>query len=1026
MTDSVLKSILRLFAILSNVKLLYQDTDKDTAFFSSRKIVNAFLAQVLNPEKTARYIQIFDFHCKNIYKSRKTEPLKRISLLSTKLVLVCRQINDQLDYTKKMLLLMQLLDILKDEEGAISDKLLDTVATMSEILHISADDFDKIFFFVFGSLKNKARNNSFLIIYGENPVYSFRHFLHRENLQGFILVFYHENTQSYFFRHEQFNDMLTLNGRPIEPYCIYILEKGYAIRSPKIQTVHFSDIAGNFLYRHSKSEIKLIARDIEFRFGNSSNGIHKFSFVAQSGQLIAIMGGSGVGKSTLLNILNGNMKPQSGNVFVSDVDIYAQRDKAIDFLGFVPQDDLLVEELSVFENLYYNVKLCFGNLTDEEATYKALHLLTDLNLNEIANLKVGNALNKYISGGQRKRLNIALELLREPAVLFADEPTSGLSSKDSLKVMELLKNLTYHGKIVIVNIHQPSSDIFKMFDRLLVLDKGGYPVYFGNTTDSLAYFKNVIHSVNADENECLWCGTINPEEILEIIEHESLTVEGFMSGKREVLPEKWYELFLKNQTFTENDFVSKKLPQNKNGKKPSVFRQFYLFLNRNIHCKLRDSQYILVTLFEAPLLAVILSFFTRFVPSNGIYTFAENLNVPAFIFMSVVVALFLGMMSSAEEIIHDARQRKRESFINLSNIAYFNSKVVYAFMLSAIQMGLFVAISHWILEIHGMFFQYWFVLFSVACFANMLSLNLSSGLKSVVTIYIAIPLLLIPQLLLSGTIVKYDKLHPYIRSDKYVPFIGDVMTSRWAYEALMVEQFVYNRYGDRFYQFELNESNATYCNNYWIPEVLNRLDICFQLRDDSLKIAQLTRSLKLISNELVSISKELKITPFKYDSLLIPSRFDSLAFVRASNYVRHARDISVKILNNTIEKKDDYTQRLILREFSNDEGQLVKFKNRYFNQAVADEVLGKTSSDQIAVVDNCLIRKFEPVFNFPKNNFGRAHYFAPAKKIGNWFLDTFYFNIIVIWLMVAICYVCLVTNVLKRFMDRISFEKSLF
>jgi ABC-type multidrug transport system fused ATPase/permease subunit len=647
-----------------------------------------------------------------------------------------------------------------------------------------------------------------------------------------------------------------------------------------------------------------------------------------------------------------------------------------------------------------------------------------LNLNEIANLKVGNALNKYISGGQRKRLNIALELLREPAVLFADEPTSGLSSKDSLKVMELLKNLTYQGKIVIVNIHQPSSDIFKMFDRLLVLDKGGYPVYFGNTTDSLVYFKNIIHSVNADENECLWCGTINPEQILEIIEHESLTVEGFMSGKREVTPEKWYDLFLKNLTLSEDDFASKKLPQNKNGKKPSAFSQFYLFLNRNIHCKLRDNQYLLITLLEAPLLAAILSFFTRFVPSNGVYTFSENLNVPAFIFMSVVVALFLGMMSSAEEIIHDARQRKRESFINLSDLAYYNSKVVYAFMLSAIQMGLFVAISHGILEIRGMFFQYWLVLFSVACFANMLSLNLSSGLKSVVTIYIAIPLLLIPQLLLSGTIVKFDKLHPYIKSDKYVPFIGDVMTSRWAYEALMVEQYVYNRYEDKFYQFDLNESNATYSNNYWIPELLNRLDICSQMRDDNTKRVQLANDLKLISNELTELSNELRITSFKYDSLLVPSRFDSLAFVRTSNYIRHARDISVKILNSTIEKKDDYTQRLIFKDFSNDEGKLVRFKNKHYNQAVADEVLGKSTSEQVVAIGNHLSRKFEPVFNFPKNNMGRAHYFAPAKKIGNSYLDTFYFNILVTWLMAAICYVCLVTNALKRVIDKISFGKS--
>src|ERR1035438_8621145 len=142
-----------------------------------------------------------------------------------------------------------------------------------------------------------------------------------------------------------------------------------------------------------------------------------------------------------------------------------------------------------------------------------LNLLTDLGLYETRDLKVGSPLEKTISGGQRKRLNIALELIREPAVLFVDEPTSGLSSRDSENIMDLLKELALKGKLVFVVIHQPSSEIFKMFDKLMILDVGGYPIYYGNPVDAVIYFKTIINHVNSNESECITCGNVNPELI---------------------------------------------------------------------------------------------------------------------------------------------------------------------------------------------------------------------------------------------------------------------------------------------------------------------------------------------------------------------------------------------------------------------------------------------------------------------------------------------------------------------------------
>ena len=211
-------------------------------------------------------------------------------------------------------------------------------------------------------------------------------------------------------------------------------------------------------------EVEFCGRNINFRFPNSDNGMHDLSFTLRNGELLAIMGGSGTGKTTLLSLLNGTLKPQEGSITINGHDISEPEAKAL--IGYVPQDDLLIEELTVYQNLWFTAKLCFEGMNEEQLDKRVMKTLKDLGLDAAKNLKVGSAINKFISGGQRKRLNIALELIREPAVLFLDEPTSGLSSADTEKVINLLKEQTQKGKLIIVNIHQPSSDVYKLFDRL--------------------------------------------------------------------------------------------------------------------------------------------------------------------------------------------------------------------------------------------------------------------------------------------------------------------------------------------------------------------------------------------------------------------------------------------------------------------------------------------------------------------------------------------------------------------------------
>ncbi|MCK4464080.1 MAG: ATP-binding cassette domain-containing protein, partial [Bacteroidales bacterium] len=676
------------------------------------------------------------------------------------------------------------------------------------------------------------------------------------------------STNTYILRYLG-DDDLYLDGQNIFSGRTYTFNHGSSIRSSSIKTVYYTDVVGKFSEAALESKISITAHDVVFRFTNSENGIQEFNLHEGSGKFVGIMGGSGVGKSTLLNVLNGNLKPQGGEILINGYNLNneIERSKLKGVIGFVPQDDLLIEELTVYQNLYYNAKLCLNNFSENKIKEVVNDSLIDLDLYEIKDLKVGKPLSKIISGGQRKRVNIALELIREPSVLFVDEPTSGLSSVDSEMVLNLLKEQAYKGKLVIVNIHQPSSDLYKMFDKIIILDKGGYQIYYGNPTEAIVYFKTMSNHVNPDECQCIKCGNVNPDQVLQIIEAKVVNEHGKLTRTRKVTPKEWFRLFQKNFNLKRQiELLKEKLPENYYSI-PGLFKQLKIFFIRDLLSKLTNKQYILISLLEAPLLAFIFGYFTKYI--SGIqgnpdeYVFRNNENLPAYLFMSVVVSLFLGMIISSEEIIKDRKILHRESFLNLSRLSYLNSKILIMFMLSAIQTISYVIIGNTILGIKGMTLSYWLILFTTSCFANLLGLNISSGFNSVTTIYIIIPFFLIPQLLFSGVIVKFDKLHKNLTSYEFVPVIGDLMTSRWAYEALAVEQFKNNNYQKLFFAFDQEISNSDYYASFLIPSLQNKLTES-EIYINTIKNQEQTiQNLKLLKEQIQILRAS---TPFPFEN----------------------------------------------------------------------------------------------------------------------------------------------------------------
>jgi ABC transport system ATP-binding/permease protein len=1005
MSEALLKAILRLFAVVAKEgEVTRQERDQ----------IRVFLEDHLSQSAVDAYLNLFDDYSKAI--SEKALDEKSIRQL-------CEEINAGLTQKQKIVIILELVNIIQ-ADGEISEHEEKLVKTIAECFKIPKNDLEAITTFVLGHLSEDLDHPQLLVI-DTSPASTFKHAKHliRDQINGFIAIVFVEQSDIYFIKYIGRTDIF-LNGVPVKPGKISVLGVGSLLRWDKDEPVYYGTVLNQFKKFEDHSRTSFEANNISFKFKNGKLGLRAVNLAEESGNLVALMGASGAGKSTLLHVLNTSEKPSDGQVIINGIDIHKNPEKVEGVIGFVPQDDLLIEDLTVYQNLYYAAKLCFSKKPEQEIDTLVMKVLEDLGLAEIKDLKVGSPLKKTISGGQRKRLNIGLELLREPAVLFCDEPTSGLSSRDSENIIDLLKELSLKGKLVFAVIHQPSSDIFKMFDKLLILDSGGYQIYYGNPVDAIVYFKRSINMINSDEGECHECGNVNPEQIFNIIESKVINEYGQFTNERKITAEQWNNIYKKNYRPVSVK-TSKDVPHSTLDI-PSRLKQAHLFSMRDIQAKIHNKQYMIINMLEAPVLAFILAFIVRYYNVDDKlldgYVFGKNLNLPAYLFMSVIVALFMGLTVSAEEIIRDRKILKREAFLHLSRSSYILSKISILFILSAIQTFLFTLVGCYALEIKGLFFEHWFILFTTSCFANLLGLNISSAFNSAVTIYILIPLLIIPQLILSGVVVKFDKLNPAIGNTATVPFVGDLMASRWAFEAAMVTQFKDNKFEKDFYDYDKIMANSDFQKVYLIPEVETKLQYCLNnlnSTDPAIR-ERVSKDLDVIRYE---VGQELNLVgedKFKRIDALTVSKFDSATYQELTAFLDHLKQFYMKRYNAA-----DKTKEKIIRELTDtpeEEKAFEKYREDYHNEAVTELVKNLTETHRIIEKDGKLIQKIYPIYKDPDPDHMvdfNAQFYMPAKHFLRANVDTFWFNTGVIWSMTLVLAIALYFDLLRIIIDGI-------
>ena len=593
----------------------------------------------------------------------------------------------------------------------------------------------------------------------------------------------------------------------------------------------------NFSERIIEEERNIIrtleVSEVTHRFGGADTGLEGISFPLTRGELVCVMGASGCGKSTLLRVLAGQLQPTGGNIYLNGRSLYPNLDELKKYISYIPQEDAFDEHLTIGENLQFAAAIRSPHLSRRDRVRRLEAKLVELGLGERRDAVVGAAAKKTLSGGERKRLNIGLDMIGMSDVYLFDEPTSGLSSKDSEHVIEIIRSMA-HNKIIIVTIHQPSSKLFQLFHKAILLDKGGRLVFFGTPTEMLRYFAEAEHqhAFGQDLGACPSCGTTRPEFIFDVLETPLRDLSGDiiyeensrgqLVAARRYSPEFWrdkYEAFRLIQDVKqvslrrEQAALAASEPVTKRKRTPirwhDEWTQFRALLRRSFISKLRNRANIWITTCAAPVLAVLIGTLLRY-SESGKYDFASAFHIPTYLFLGLLVVMFLSLTNSADDIIRDRPVLQRERNLDVRLPYYIFAKISSLSVFALVQCILFVLIGNYILEVRGMFWVHLALMFMTAVGSLALGLLVSSVVSDAKTAANIVPLVLIPQILMSGALIKYEDMnrnlslvysltrwfqeHPSkdrskkMDSKLQVPFVCQFIPMRWSYEEMIVAQ----------------------------------------------------------------------------------------------------------------------------------------------------------------------------------------------------------------------------------------------
>jgi len=518
--------------------------------------------------------------------------------------------------------------------------------------------------------------------------------------------------------------------------------------------------------------------------------IQDVSFTVYPGELVGVMGPSGSGKTTLLHAMLGIIPPASGKCLLNGIDMAAHFDSVRAFIGYVPQDDIIHPELTVREALTYAGRLRLqSDVGTRELESRVDRTLAMVGLSEAAGVLVGSPDKKGISGGQRKRLNIALELLSEPSLLFLDEPTSGLSSEDAVSLLQELRKLTNEGKTVILTIHQPGYRIYSTLDNVLILtgktkaDKEAGVQ--GHMPGRLAYYGPAVANFGAPESVKDDSITFFNPEVARLPLGERPEVlkdpEAPLAGMDRKPSAHWVDSYRRHSLCKE--YVTSRTPvgpsstgraKRARGQVVNPLAQWLVLTQRYALTKLRDLGATLGLLAQAPIIAALLSI---------VFGKSDPYDIP--VFLLVVVAIWFGCINSVTEIVKERAIYKRERMVFLEIVPYVMSKAGVLGLLSLVQSAILLGILKWSLDLHGAFLPMLGIMLLCSVGGLALGLLLSAVRPTLGSAMSILPIVLTVQIVLGGAMQPLPDMDVLPKDVRIPQWAASITLSRWGFEALL-------------------------------------------------------------------------------------------------------------------------------------------------------------------------------------------------------------------------------------------------
>ena len=504
------------------------------------------------------------------------------------------------------------------------------------------------------------------------------------------------------------------------------------------------------------------------------------SLTVKPTEFVGLMGPSGAGKTTLMNALNGYTEPSEGGVYLNGMSLYDHYDEFRNFLGYVPQDDIIHSNLTVGQALYFTARLRLPlDYSEDDIRQRIDKVLTQLNLQGTENVLIGSAEKKGISGGQRKRVNLAMELLTDPLVLFLDEPTSGLSSEDALIVMKVLRKLADSGKTIILTLHQPSLEAYRLMNNLILVGRNKEPTapgilaYYGPAYPEALTFFNPPQEPSSPP-----LAELNPDHLFRGMANRPAT--------------EWNSLYKATPMY--HEFVihrisqpaqANSLPGSGHNRQFFPVNQWWVLVQRSLAIKAKDLMNTIVLFAQAPIIAILIAlvFGARCHEELTADNWEQMTgSVGTVIFLLGLAGLWFGSSNSVREIVGEWAIYRRERMVNLQITAYVASKLAVMAGLCILQCAMLMGIVYWGCALQANFWLLFSALLCVSLVGVLLGLTLSSVARNTEIAVALLPLVLLPMVIMAGAVMPLKDMNPKVR------MLCNAVPSRWAFEAMMLAE----------------------------------------------------------------------------------------------------------------------------------------------------------------------------------------------------------------------------------------------